>query len=123
MEHDVPTAADAAAVAELVVAVEAFFYGASTFSLGDLEEEWAELDLQRDVRVVRDGERIAGYRAVRDRGERWRVEGYVHPEAHGRGIGTQLATALEEEAARGGARRIQNSVFEPDQAARALLAG
>ena len=39
----------------------------------------AALELERDARVVRDGERVVGYGAVRERGELWRVEGYVHP--------------------------------------------
>ena len=54
-------------------------------------------------------------------GELWRVEGYVHPDAAGRGIGRLIATGLEEDAARGGARRIQNAVLEADSAARGLL--
>ena len=114
-------AADAAAVAELVIALEASMYGESTYSQADLEVEWAELELERDARVVRDGGRVVGYGAVRDRGELSRVEGYVHPDAFGRGIGTVIATGLEADAARGGARRIQNSVFEADHAARGLL--
>ena len=58
---------------------------------------------------------------VRERGEPWRVEGYVHPDALGRGIGKLIATGLEEHALRGGARRVQNSVLEADSAARGLL--
>ena len=50
-----------------------------------------------------------------------RAEGYVHPDACGRGIGRLIATGLEEDAARRGARRIQNSVLEADAAARRLL--
>ena len=119
MERVVPT--DAAAVWELVVAIEASLYGPSTFSLADLEEEWAELDVERDVRVVRDGDRIVGYGAVRERGELTRVEGYVHPDAVGRGIGRLIATGLEANAARGGARRVQNSVIEADPVAGGLL--
>jgi mycothiol synthase len=124
MEHSGCTpaaAADAAAVSEIVAAVEATLYGQSTFSQGDLEGEWAQLDVGQDARVVRDGERIVGYGVVRERGEPWQVEAYVHPDARGRGIGTLLATWLEEHAARCGARRIHNSVLEPDRAARALL--
>ena len=83
--------------------------------------EWSELDLARDARVVRDGDRVVGYGVVRERGELWRVEGYVHPDAHGRGIGRLIATGLDEDAARGGARRIQNGVLEADSAARRLL--
>jgi mycothiol synthase len=114
-------AADAAAVTEVVLALESSLYGQSAFSQADLEEEWAELDVERDARVVRDGDRIVGYGLVRERGELWRVEGYVHPDALGRAIGKLLATGLEEDAARGGARRIQNAVLEADSAARRLL--
>jgi len=114
-------AADAAAVTELVVAVESLLYGPSTFSQADLEEEWTEVELERDARVVRDGDRVVGYGVVRERSDPWRVEAYVHPDAFGRGIGTLLATTLEEDAARGGARRIQNAVLEADAAARTLL--
>jgi mycothiol synthase len=113
--------ADAAAVTAIVAAVETSLYGPSTFSQADLEEEWSELDLERDTRVVRDGDRIVGYGAVRERGELWRVEGYVHRDALGRGIGTLIATELEQEAARGGAGRIQNNALEADSAARRLL--
>ena len=114
-------AADAAAVTEVVAALESSLYGQSAFSQADLEDEWSDLDLEQDARVVRDGDRIVGYGAVRERGEPWRVEGYVHPDALGRGIGTMVATRLEQDAARRGARRIQNSVLERDCAARRLL--
>ncbi|HMJ96427.1 MAG TPA: hypothetical protein VK486_11270, partial [Thermoleophilaceae bacterium] len=89
MERALPTpavAADAAAVTEVVVALESSLYGESAFSQADLEEEWSEVDLERDTHVVRDGDRIVGYGVVRERGELWRVEGYVHPDALGRGI-------------------------------------
>jgi GNAT superfamily N-acetyltransferase len=114
-------AGDAAAVTEVVRALESSLYGESKFSQADLEDEWSELDLDQDARVVRDGDRIVGCGLVRDRGELWYVEGYVHPDASGRGIGKLMATALEEEAARGGAGRIQNVVLEADSAARKLL--
>lgn len=124
MERALPTpavAADAAGVTEVVAALESLLYGQSTFAQADLEGEWSDLDLEQDARVVRDGDRIVGYGVVRERRETWRVEGYVHPDALGRGIGALIATALEEDAARSGARRIQNSVLEADVAARRLL--
>jgi mycothiol synthase len=113
--------ADAAAVTEIVVALESSLYGKSTFSQADLEDEWLELDLESDARVVREDDRIVGYGVVRERGELCRVEGYVHPDAVGRGVGTLIATGLEEEAARAGVGRIQNGVLEADSAARKLL--
>jgi mycothiol synthase len=118
---DNAVAADAAAVTEVVAAIESSLYGQTTLSQADLEEEWSELDLEQNARVVRDGDRIVGYGGVRELGELWRAEGYVHPDALGRGIGRLIATGLEEDAARRGARRIQNSVFEVDSAARRLL--
>jgi GNAT superfamily N-acetyltransferase len=114
-------AADAAAMTEVVVALVSSLYGPTALSQADLEGEWSDLDLERDARVVRDGERILGYGAVRERGKSWRVEGYVHPDALGRGIGTMIATGLERDAVRRGARRIHNSVLEADAAARRLL--
>ena len=114
-------AADAAAVTEVVVALEASLYGRTSFSQADLEDEWSDLNLEQDACVVRDGDRIVGYGSVRELSELWRAEGYVHPDAIGRGIGRLIATGLEEAAGRRGARRIQNGVFEADSAARRLL--
>src|SRR5213592_3239901 len=105
-------AADAAAVTELVVAVESSLYSESTFSQADLEEDWSELDLEQDVRVVGDGGRIVGYGAVHELGGIGRAQGCVHPDALGRGIGNMVATGLEEAATRRGARAIQTSVLE-----------
>jgi mycothiol synthase len=115
--------ADTAAVTEVVAALESSLYpqASTSFSQEDLVDEWSSLDLQRNTHVVRDGDRVVGYGAVRDKGELWRAEGYVHPAAHGRGIGKLLATGFERDAAARGARRIQNGVYEPDAAACRLL--
>ena len=115
--------ADVAAVTEVITALESSLYpqAANSFSQEDLVDEWSDLDLERNTYVVRDGERVVGYGAVRDRGELWRAEGYVHPAAHGRGIGKLLATSFERDAAARGARRIQNGVYELDAAACSLL--
>jgi mycothiol synthase len=124
MERALPTpavAADAAAVTEVVAALESSLYGQSAYSQADLEDEWSDLELEDDARVVRDRDRILGYGVVRERGELWRVEGYVRPDALRRGIGSLIATSLEEDAARDGARRVQNTVLEADSAARGLL--
>ena len=114
-------AADAAAVTEVVVALESSLYGQSAFSQADLEDEWSDLDLEHNARVVRDGDRIVGYGAVGEHGELWHAGGYLHPDALGRGIGKLIATKLEEDAARRGARRIRQDVLEADCAARRLL--
>ncbi|HEX4009929.1 MAG TPA: GNAT family N-acetyltransferase [Solirubrobacteraceae bacterium] len=124
MERTVVTPArpaDAAAVTEVVAALESTLYGRATISQADLEDEWSELDVARDVRLVRDGDRIVGYALLRRRDEIWRAEGYVHPDVAGRGIGTLIASGLERDAARGGARALHNAVLEADRPAGRLL--
>ena len=118
---DAAVAADAAAVTAVRVALETFLYGQSSLSQADVEDEWLDLDLERNARVVRDGERVVGFGAVRQEGELWEAEGFAHPDALGRGIGALIATGLEEHAARLGARRIHTVAFEVDSAARRLL--
>ena len=118
---DAAVAADAAAVTVVRVALETFLYGQSSLSQADVEDEWLDLDLERNARVVRDGERVVGFGAGRQEGELWEAEGFVHPDALGRGIGALIATGLEEHAARYGARRIHTVAFEVDSAARRLL--
>jgi len=116
-----PVAADAPAVAEVVIALETALYGETTYTLSDLEDEWSHVDVAQNARVLVDGDGIVAYGTVWERGELWRLEGLVHPDAHGRGAGTQLVVALEQEARGRGARRIQSSVFEADVAGRRLL--
>lgn len=57
---DPAVAADAAAVTEVIVALETSLYGQSRFSQADLEEEWLDLDLSQNARVVRARDRIVG---------------------------------------------------------------
>src|SRR3954453_15925312 len=107
------TAADAAAVTELVVALESSLYGKSAFAQADLEGEWCALDLEHDARVVSWEDRVVGYGAVHpSAGGIARAEGCVHPDALGRGVGKIVATVLEEGAVGNGARAIQNSLLE-----------
>jgi len=114
-------AADAAAVTEVIAAVESSLYGPSTFSQTDLVGEWAELDVGRDTHVVRDGDRIVAYAMLREWGGSWRAEGYVHPDAVGRGIGTMIVARLEADVARRGGGRLRHGVLEADQAGRQLF--
>jgi mycothiol synthase len=117
----VPVLADAAAVTEIVVALESALYGPSRFAMSDVEDEWSNVDLARDARVVVEGGRVVGYGVVREIGDLCSVEGCVHPDAWGRGIGRLIATWLEAESAGRGARRVRNNVLETDPAAHALL--
>jgi mycothiol synthase len=116
-----PVSGDALAVAQLMIAYERSLYGGTVYTLGDLEAEWETLDLERNALLLLDGGRIVAFGSLHDRGELWRVDGYVDPAERGRGIGAQLAGALEASARSRGAHRIQNFIFEPDEAAHRLL--
>jgi len=116
-----PVAADVTPVAEMIAALQCSLYPGSAFSRADLEHDWSDLNLRRDARVVREGDRIVGYGAVHSQGDSWLAEGCVHPERCGRGIGRLIAEELEEQAVRNGALRVQSTVFEADLAGRRLL--
>ena len=69
----------------------------------ELKHEWEdpEFDLERDAFVVETGEgRIVGYESFNDLHEHATLEmdGYVHPEFKGRGIGTLLLRMVEARA-------------------------
>ena len=73
---------------ELVSALESSLYGESTYSQDDLEDEWSELDLAQDAYVVRDGGRIVGYGAVRERASAGASRGTSTPTCSGAGSGS-----------------------------------
>ena len=112
---------DAEAVAELVIAYERSLYGETAYTQDDLEVEWAMIDLARDTLVLLDGDALVAFGSLHDRDGLWRTDAYVDPAHHGRGIGTELAVALETTAASRGARRIQSGIAEPDEAGRRLF--
>src|SRR2546430_4132487 len=90
--------ADAAGVADAMIALERALYGHTAFSQADVESDWRDLDLERNARVAVDGAgRVVGYAALHERGELLRVEAIVRPDAHGRGVGTALAASVERE--------------------------
>ncbi len=115
-----PRAADAEAITALIRRLDEALVGASDFSLADLEDEWRTLPPDRDAWVVVDGEAVVGYGTVDDRGEP-RADGYVHPDHFGRGIGTLLVEALEDELRRRGAAFVRNATLLADERAQEIL--
>jgi mycothiol synthase len=109
------------AAAKVVIDHEVALYGSTTYAPGDLRSEWAELDLDADVWVADEAGRIVGYATLQDRGELFRGEAYVHPDANLDAIGTGTVALLERVAADRGARRLQIGVLDGDEAGRRLL--
>ena len=115
-----PTAADAGAVAELLRARETADLGEPEMTVADVKAEWAapEVDLERDAGIVEeDGGRIVAYSLVA--GADLHVA--VHPEATGRGLGTELRLEAERRARARGARVVRQFIPAANTAARVLL--
>lgn len=94
-----PTGADIGAVLELCVAADTAVIGESDWTEEDLREEWADTDLARNAWLVELEGRVAGFISLAVRGARFVADGYVHPELHGRGVGSLLVELTEERAA------------------------
>jgi mycothiol synthase len=96
-----PRPADVNDVQALTAASDLAEFGeAEGYSIEELEDEWAAIDLDRDAWLViaPDGS-IAGYAYIRDRQHvRLDVEGYVHPGHYGNAIGTTLIELSEARA-------------------------
>src|SRR5262245_13504738 len=94
-----PTFDDAPAVVDLINACSVAEGGAPDFTLHRLRQGWSDdLALETDawVALAPNGQ-IVGYEEAHLAGEPVPVEldGYVHPDFRGRGIGTQLLRLAE----------------------------
>ncbi|MBA3347446.1 MAG: GNAT family N-acetyltransferase [Actinobacteria bacterium] len=122
--------ADLPDVLALAQASDVALIGETDWTETDLREEWQDYDLPRDVFLLELDGRLAGYAAFERRGGgRMLVDGYVHPELTGRGVGSELlrlteARAREElEAIEPGERvYLQNAALSNDPAVPALYA-
>jgi mycothiol synthase len=86
-------------VLALVQACDRAVYDDSDWTAAELHEEWDDLDLETDAWVAVGEGRIAGVMHVNGReGDRIMLDGYVHPAAAGRGVGTKLLEVAEQRA-------------------------
>lgn len=96
-----PRPDDVEAVKALTAASDLHEFGEEEgYTVEEIRDEWDALDLDRDAWLViaPDGS-VAGYAYLCDRRHvRIDVEGYVHPEHYGHGIGTTLVRLSEDRA-------------------------
>src|SRR5918911_193074 len=116
-----PRPADAEALAELVAALGDRLGVQIEFGVDDIRNDWRTLDLARDAWAwERDG-RLAAFADIRSRGEKISADGFVHPDFHGRGLGTAILRTTEARARERGAAKLENGIVAADRAAAALL--
>ncbi len=124
------TEADLPEVLALAQASDTVLIGETDWTETDLREEWEDYDLARDVFLLELEGRLAGYAAFeRKGGGRMLVDGYVHPELTGNGVGSELLRLTEERAREevasvpaGERAYLQNAALQSDPAAPALFA-
>jgi mycothiol synthase len=112
------TPQDARSAAELVIAGDIEEIGEVDYSLGDLQDEWRELDLAEDTLIVEDDAgTIVGCAHFRGND----VLGQVDPARQGEGFGTAILTWSERRARERKAPLIRQGVGDRGVAGRALL--
>jgi mycothiol synthase len=116
------TAADAAAVAELVTAHGIEHHQVSDpFHEQDVLDWWRRLD-ERDAVVVTDERgRLAGAGAIRKRGDDAIADSFTHPELRGRGVGSLLVGWAEARADELGVGSLRVALAAPDRPAKELV--
>src|SRR5919199_1834816 len=105
---------DAEAVLELIPAE-------LDFSLEDIRNQWRRTDLERDTWLWEHDGRLVAFAILRSRGETFSVNGFVHPDFEGRGLGTAILQATERRARERGARKLDNGIAATNRAATELL--
>src|SRR5919204_4895405 len=91
------------------------------FGLDDIRAEWRRTDLERDTWAWEQDDRLVAFAILRSRGPELSVNGFVHPDFRGRGLGTAIVRATEARARERGARKLDNGILAADRAAAALL--
>ena len=109
---------DAAAVAELMNAVEAPLGGDAGTTADDVRHYWRK----SSVWVVEsDGRIVASLETFAPSGDWMSADVFVHPDVHGRGIGTALVRRSEDDARHRRLARVRNGTLAADARAAALL--
>src|SRR5215207_4686514 len=126
-----PTMDDIARATEFFNLVEISEWGMPDFDEREVEDEWADLDLEKSVVLVEDdsGQIVASMTLVLSNGLTWEAFGYVHPDHQKKGLGTWAirwseakAVAREDETREGFRVAMINYISTVNSAAQELLA-
>jgi len=110
---------DAPRVAELISAFDAAFSDdPDVTSARDLRDWWLR---EGETRLVLDDGELVGFVFLQRRNERYDGDGYVHPEAFGRRVGTAIVDWIETRSRELGAPETRLAVLGADERAGCLL--
>lgn len=117
-----PRREEAAEIAALIVEMELAQEGEAETTTADVLRDWEVMDTHQDAWLVRKGGTLVAYGCVQAHPRGAVADGFVHPDATGRGVGRFLVRMLEARAgelADGGF--VQNAVSLNDDAGQRLL--
>jgi mycothiol synthase len=121
-ESSRPVIDEAAEVAALVAEMELAQEGESETTTADILRDWELIDTDQDAWIVRQHGKLAAYGAVETHPRGAVADGFVHPDATGRGVGRFLVRTMEARARELAPRGVvQNSVSLNDEAGQGLL--
>jgi mycothiol synthase len=92
------TVDDAFAINRLITAADLAVQGWTESSEAELLAWWREVDLEHNSWVLHAGGAIAAYAVVLPHGDTLELDGFVHPERQGQGLGAWLVANAEERA-------------------------
>lgn len=112
-EHDVQAVADLCNAFERAVAGEPEIVSAE-----DILHFWRR---ECEKRLVLDGETLVGFAFIQRRGDRYDGDGWVHPDAFGRGVGTAIVDWIETRSRELGSPEARIGILREDEPAACLL--
>jgi mycothiol synthase len=111
---------DAEAVAELIVAADVAVQGWSDSTTDELRTWWRRNDPTENSWLVLD-DGVVAYGDYFEHGDWAELDGYVHPDRKGEGLGSWLVARAEERAREAGRERLQTFCLAPDADTRRLF--
>jgi mycothiol synthase len=121
LEFPEATGDDAGRVADLIHAHDAAFLDAPDRLSPPDVLDW--LRREGDARLVVDGDELVGFVFLQRRGERYGADGFVHPRARGRGVGTAIVEWIEVRARELASPEVRAEILSRDDRAACLLRG
>jgi mycothiol synthase len=115
------TVDDAPAINELVTAADVAVQGWSESSESELLSWWRMVDLEQNSWVVHEDDAVVAYGVAFVHGNMLELDGYVHPDHQGRGLGAWLVARAEERAREVGMEELRSFSLAGDGRARSLF--